>query len=532
MKDIRIKKKYVVLAIITLIVAVGTVSLAYFQGSVINDLINNTKVTTGNVDVKISDASINVSDIKPLYTSNSDYGYEDADFVKKFSIENDAGNLNACVKLYMKINSIDSDLANKYFRYTVVNDETGTTISGSFNGTSSGNDLELGSLYFIESNKSKKYTMYIWIEYDSNVDQMSMLNKTLSGTLYVKATDSKTKDACDERGNFRITYVTYGGSGCSDTNVIKGDSATLCTPTKDNQEFKGWFTDSKYTNEVSSIANINDDIKLYAKWNCPFSGDLVQGAEYVNGDYTYRYKQEGYMPIEGSGTTLAWKDIDTDGWGVQLTDKMSTETPNSNVCTSINGKAVTSARAMYYYSHAKKINLKNFNSYNITMMSEMFAESQFEKLNLSYLDTSNVTDMSRMFTENNSLALDLSSFDTSKVTDISYMFFKTSAKSIDISGFNTSKVTDMHSMFYLSVATDIKGLTDFDTSKVTDMSGMFGSSIIDVIDLSSFTVVSDTDLSYMFSDAKATKGYAKDDETATKFNNSSSKPDTLTFTVK
>ena len=52
MKNIKIKKKYVVLAVLTLIVAVGTVSLAYLQGSVINDLINNTKVTTGNVDVK------------------------------------------------------------------------------------------------------------------------------------------------------------------------------------------------------------------------------------------------------------------------------------------------------------------------------------------------------------------------------------------------------------------------------------------------------------------------------------------------
>ncbi|MGM9877360.1 MAG: prepilin-type N-terminal cleavage/methylation domain-containing protein [Bacilli bacterium] len=29
------------------------------------------------------------------------------------------------------------------------------------------------------------------------------------------------------------------------------------------------------------------------KLNCEFDGDLKQGAEYVNGQYTYRYKQEG-----------------------------------------------------------------------------------------------------------------------------------------------------------------------------------------------------------------------------------------------
>ena len=50
---------------------------------------------------------------------------------------------------------------------------------------------------------------------------------------------------------------------------------------------------------------------------CTFDGELTQGAEYVNGQYTYRYMQEG----KNSSSGLAWKDMNADGWGVQLTDK-------------------------------------------------------------------------------------------------------------------------------------------------------------------------------------------------------------------
>ena len=506
MKNIKIKKKYVVLAVLTLIVAVGTVSLAYLQGSVINDLINNTKVTTGNVDVKISDASVNVSDIKPLYTSNSDYGYEDADFVKKFSIENADGNLNACVKLYMKIDSIDSLLANKYFRYVVVNDETGTTISGSFNGASSGNDLELGSLYFIESNKSKKYTMYIWIEYDSSVDQMAMLNKSMSGTLYVKATDSKTKDACDERGNFRITYVTYGGSGCSDTSVAKGESATLCTPTKDNQEFKGWFTDSKYTNQVLSITNMSDDIKLYAKWNCPFSGTLTAGTEYYTSQYVYRYQSIG-----GS----RWFTTEGDGWGVMLKDSdsdsvsnpgASTDPVTENMCIYIGDKPVIHLGYAFINTNAKSIDLSNMNTSNIMEFNGMFSGSKTESIDLGNFDTSSATNMADMFRNTGfKFIKGLNKFDTSNITDMSYMFYGSNATSIDISNFNTRNVTRMDYMFSNSKATKIKGLNSFNTSSVTNMYEMFSNSSAKTIDVSSFDVSKAYSLEMMFKDTKATE---------------------------
>ena len=102
MKDIKIKKKYIIIMVITLIVGVGAVTLAYFQGNVINDLINGTTVSTGNIDIKISDTEVNVSNVNPVY--NGSANYEDATFKKTFTVTN-SGTLNTCTDLYLKINS-------------------------------------------------------------------------------------------------------------------------------------------------------------------------------------------------------------------------------------------------------------------------------------------------------------------------------------------------------------------------------------------------------------------------------------------
>ena len=128
---------------------------------------------------------------------------------------------------------------------------------------------------------------------------------------------------------------------------------------------------------------------------CTFDGTLTQGAEYVNGQYTYRYKQEGDYASSG----LEWYNISTDGWGVQLTDKASTNAVTSKVCTYINNVPITS--------------------------------------------------MSYMFSDSKATTLDVSNFDTSKVTDMSIMFYNsTNLKTIYVSNkFNTDKVTDSTSMF-------------------------------------------------------------------------------------
>ena len=128
--------------------------------------------------------------------------------------------------------------------------------------------------------------------------------------------------------------------------------------------------------------------------DCTFDGELVQGAEYINGQYTYRYMQE-YRLV---GTArFSWREIEQDGWGVALTDLESTEPVTSKLCATINNKPIVSTSWMYVGSKATSIDL-------------------------SSLDTSNVVNMAGMFYWNKSPILDLSGFDIGKVKDMSQMF--------------------------------------------------------------------------------------------------------------
>lgn len=270
--------------------------------------------------------------------------------------------------------------------------------------------------------------------------------------------------------------------------------------------FKEINADQNYNQgkKFSGVLGVNE-YKVPTVINCTFDGDMVQGAEYVNGQYTYRYMQEG----KNSGDeNLSWTNITNDGWGVQLNNKMSTPNATSNICTTINGKPIVSTAFMYSYSIVQSFNFNGFKTSNVTSMEGMFFENKAKTLDLSSFDTSNVTNMSTMFYNSSATTINLESFNTSKVNDMSYMFLSSSAASLDFS--------------------------KFDTSKVTNMGGMFINCQTPVLDLSSFVINEDTDISGMFRDTAAIAGYAKDEATATKFNNreETTIPDTLVFTTK
>ena len=181
---------------------------------------------------------------------------------------------------------------------------------------------------------------------------------------------------------------------------------------------------------------------------CETDNDITIGTEYVKGQYTYRYMQEGIYSSDG----LAWKGIDTDGWGVQLTDKTSTEPVTSKLCTYINNKPITSMNHMFYGSSATTLDLSSFDTSNVTDMSYMFQGSAVTSLDISSFNTSNVIDMGWMFGYTKIITLDLSSFNTSNVTNMGWMFYSnTNLKTIYASDkFNTNVVTSSTNMFYNS----------------------------------------------------------------------------------
>ena len=259
---------------------------------------------------------------------------------------------------------------------------------------------------------------------------------------------------------------------------------------------------------------------------CKTNDTLTQGLQYVNGQYTYAYKQKGAYASSG----LAWNNINNNGWGVQLTDKASTDAVTSKLCTYINNKPITSVSYMFSNSQATTLDLSDFDTSKVTDMTSMFYRSQTELLNLSSFDTSKVTSMSGMFSDSQATTikglenfntsnvtdmcdmfagtkvrtLNLSKFDTSKVTNMSGMFADTSLTSLNVSNFNTSKVTDMSCMFVGGKFT-ILDLSNFDTSNVDNMGGMFIDSQVKTLDLSNFDTSNVTEMWRMFDGAQATK---------------------------
>ena len=265
--------------------------------------------------------------------------------------------------------------------------------------------------------------------------------------------------------------------------------------------------------EVKLDINSNITIGKVKPNPCTYDGELVQGAEYVNGQYTYRYMQEG-----------GWNNIDEDGWGVILTDKESTDEVTTKLCTSINDKPIVSTSFMFADSKASNFDVSSFDTSNVTNMNYMFTNSgdiakSFIIQGLDNFDTSKVENMSCMFSgaAENATTFnigDLSNWDTSKVTDMNYMFsaagYSSTIFDLDLSNWDTSNVTTMIFMFnasgYSATTWEIGDLSNWDTSNVTNMMLMFSgaaanATAFNIGDLSNWDTSKVTSMDAMFAGA-------------------------------
>ncbi len=153
-------------------------------------------------------------------------------------------------------------------------------------------------------------------------------------------------------------------------------------------------------------------------------------------------------------------------------------------------------------SKLKTIEMKNFNTTNITSMNSMFRDcSSLTGLDVSGFDTSNVTSMSFIFYGCGRLTgLDVSGFDTSNVTSMSYMFRNCyKLTNLDVSGFDTSNVVYMNSMFEWCYSLTNLDVSGFDTGNVVDMNSMFSRCEgLTNLNVSSFETAKVKNMTYMF----------------------------------
>jgi len=381
------------------------------------------------------------------------------------------------------------------------------------------------SNYFVESSNHRVAEMYIGsLKYSMKIDSNETNTLSLKPGVTVIDVDVNNLNPVDtyykllylNNSNLEIKYF----SETKDTDEVKtsykspNDSVT----SSNTNNLKLFIRNNSDTNQDVSfslkggyINNTLSDISVPSGYSeitidnssnntyfCKTSDTLAQGLEYVNGQYTYGYMKEGHNSSSG----LAWSNISNDGWGVQLTDKASTDAITSKICSYINNKPLVSAAGTFNKSQATILNLDGLNTSNIINMNGMFSNTQITTLDVSKFNTSNVKDMGWMFSGSQATALDLSNFNTSNVTNMEGMFNKSEATTLDLSSFNTSNVTNMRWMFSNSQATTLD-LSNFNTSNVTNMEEMFYKSQATTLDVSSFNTSNVTNMKYMFGNIPA-----------------------------
>ena len=324
-------------------------------------------------------------------------------------------------------------------------------------------------LYLKNTNITVKY-------YESTKDTYDVVTK------YNKPNDSITSS------NSNIVKLLITNSSTSSQNIALTMKGGYITNT-----IQDIITPSTYS-EITLVETPSTNTYF-----CKTNDVLKQGLKYVNGQYTYAYKQEGGYT---KNSNLVWQNNSNNGWGVQLTNKSSTDAVTSKLCTYISNKPTISLAYLYLNSQATSVDVGGFNTENIINMNGVFYKSQATNINnLNVFDTSNVVNMERLFYKSNAKNLDLSSFNTSKVTNMSYMFSYSLATTLNFTNFDTNRVTNMSWMFYNSKVTSLD-LRNFDTSKVTNMEGMFTGSQVDSLDVSNFNTSKVTNMAFIFQNTK------------------------------
>ena len=384
------------------------------------------------------------------------------------------------------------------------------------------------SNYIVTSNNHKAAEMYIGtLKYSMTIDGTTTNTLSVpSGETIVDVTitnenpiDTYYKLIYQNNSNISIKY--YESTKDTNDNVTNYSSPNDKITSSGKNTIKLKITNSSTSSQTITFkivggfaTNTLNDVTVPAGYTiiekdtstntyfCTTTDTLTQGLKYVNGQYTYGYKQHGYV-IQNGPFVLAWTNMDTDGWGVMLTNRASTDVVNSKVCTYINNKPISSMSYMFFRSLATILDLSSFNTSKVTNMNSMFNNREATTLDVSNFDTSKVTDMNNMFSSSQATTLDVSNFNTSNVTNMRYMFGDSQATTLDVSNFDTSKVIDMSNMFSDSQATTLD-LSNFDTSKVRYMEFMFDSSKATILDLSSFNTSKVTNMRAMFSSSQAT----------------------------
>ena len=305
------QKKKLTLVIVSLLVVVLSVSLAYFTAQIIGKG-KDVSVTSANLQIVFtdSDGALTETDIEPGWSAT-----------KTFTIKNDT-------KTEYKYNIVIKDLLNTFvtngylqYKITSTNDGYNMTEFKDIPKSSIATDTILAYSVVIPNGVTQSYTIEFKYANDESVDQSDDMGKKLSGTLFItEGTEDPNKTLYNQLLVDKSTKLTRTDFG----KVLTNDNTnTLYTSTEDSKTvyyFAGNATDNwvKFGKNASNqdlywrIIRTNADGSIRLLYHGTKTDDTAAyiGTSKFN-EYYNDSKYVGYM-YYSNGTNSTIKDtIDT-----------------------------------------------------------------------------------------------------------------------------------------------------------------------------------------------------------------------------
>lgn len=187
---IKLKNKKLLIIILTLLLIISLFSFSY--GYYLTNISGTGKEVRGNtayLDIEfIEGESVKLDKYVPIYDTKK----ETDSYKKTFSIENKSS-LNSIVNaeydVFLIFSNIDKELKSEFIKWELLND--GKIINSGNLKNIINNEIKLTkNKKFIGLDKGKQNLEFrIWMSYSDTVDQMNMLNKSLTAKLKVKVNE-------------------------------------------------------------------------------------------------------------------------------------------------------------------------------------------------------------------------------------------------------------------------------------------------------------------------------------------------------
>ena len=338
-KDIKKSAKLTLLVgVLMLIVIATSTTYAYFKTR-IKSPGSKISVTGSNFSLNITDNALTASGLKPIYDKNKSTQAVKKEFT--ISIGSD-GITSACYDLYIDIESLGSNLRNKYFKYEITN---GTdTYAGNFSGRTDGSQILIMRNQNINTtNTSNSYTLYLWLAYGDNDDSQGELltgdatSRTYKGRILAKAATGSCKETDTDPTMYSVNLLVINGiSDKSSQEIIKGKSATFNITPNDGYTLENASiscSNGTLSNNLLTISNVQNDV------TCTIT--LGEDGPFKKGTLAYQILQDN--PTVSTRTDFITNIGDTTG-----TIYVQSSTSTSMMTEDIDGDGI--GEDVYYYS--------------------------------------------------------------------------------------------------------------------------------------------------------------------------------------